>query len=138
MSAVALLRRQPAARAADDEHLRSPLRLWSAIRLALAFQISLMAIALVRDTLGNPGVLASAALLGLTDMDALTLSMNRLGTTTELVQLAARAIAIGVIANAILKLGLVVVLGVARFRRFAAIGLASLAAVSAAALWMWW
>jgi uncharacterized membrane protein (DUF4010 family) len=122
----------------EDEALKSPLRFWSAIRMAIAFQVSLMAIVYVRDTMGATGVLASAALLGLTDMDALTLSMNRLGTSPELVRLAARAIAVGIIANSVLKFGLVVVLGAKGYRPRAAAGLAVLALLSVATLWLLW
>ena len=43
--------------------------------------------------------------VGLTDMDALTYSMSRLGVTTGDAPLAARAIAIGLLSNTVLKLG---------------------------------
>lgn len=43
---------------------QSPLRLWSAIRVGLAFQLAITAIAFVRDSLGSLGILASAAVLG--------------------------------------------------------------------------
>jgi uncharacterized membrane protein (DUF4010 family) len=108
---------------------RSPLRLGSAILLALGFQAVLMAMSLVRDQFGNAGVLATSALLGLTDMDALTLSMSRLAAD-EGVRLAATAMAIGVLANTILKLSVVVTLGSGEFRRKAALGLIALGAAS--------
>lgn len=113
---------------------RNPLRVASAIRMALAFQAALMAIQFARSTFGSAGILYSAALLGLTDMDALTLSMNRLGTSAESVELAAQAIAIGVTANAVLKLGVALVLGEARYRWKAVSGLALLLTVGAAAI----
>lgn len=112
---------------AEDE--RSPLRLFSAIQMAIAFQVALMAIEYVRLRFGSPGVFVSAALLGLTDMDALTLSMNRLGREAGAVPIAAQAIAIGVSANAVMKLALTLVLGESRFRAHAAAGLAVLLVV---------
>lgn len=117
---------------------RSPLRLASAIRMTLAFQASLMAIAFVSETLGQYGVLASAAVLGLTDMDALTLSMNRLGEDPGLTQLAARAIGVGVLANASLKLGLTVVLGGPRYRGLAAAGQLAMMAAAIAGIRLFW
>ncbi|MEW5917711.1 MAG: DUF4010 domain-containing protein, partial [Gemmatimonadota bacterium] len=138
VTAAALWRRHGEAGGEADATSHSPLRFWSAIRMAVAFQISLMAIAFVRDTLGATGVLASAALLGLTDMDALTLSMNRLGTTPDLISLGARAIAVGIIANSVLKLGLVLALGAAPFRLRAGGGLALLTAASVLTLWLLW
>lgn len=116
----------------------SPLRFWSAIRMAVAFQASLMAIDFVRTQLGDQGVLASAAVLGLTDMDALTLSMNRLGETPAAVSLAARAITVGVIANTVLKLTLTAALGSSRFRLLAGGGLALLLAATVGALAVLW
>ena len=62
---------------------RSPLRLGAAIQMVLAFQVVLLAIPLVRRLFGTTGVLVSAAALGLTDMDALTYAMARLGAGEE-------------------------------------------------------
>ena len=138
ITAIAIWRQSEKEKSKDEEKLESPLKLWSAIRMALAFQLSLMAIAFVRDTLGARGVIASAALLGLTDMDALTLSMNRLGTTEELIELAARAIAVGVLANSVLKIVLVLTLGTGTFRRLAAMGIAALLLLGAVSLWLFW
>jgi len=115
---------------------RSPLRLGSAILLALGFQAVLMLMALVRDRFGQSGVLASAALLGLTDMDALTFSMSRLAGTADLASLAALAIAVGVLANTILKLGVVLVVGHGEFRRRAGLWLVGLALASVAGVWL--
>jgi uncharacterized membrane protein (DUF4010 family) len=106
--------------------------------MAVAFQAALMGIEFVRTRLGEQGVLASAAVLGLTDMDALTLSMNRLGEAPGAVGLAAKAIAVGVVANTVLKLSLAVVFGSASFRLRAGAGLAALLTVSLAALLVLW
>jgi uncharacterized membrane protein (DUF4010 family) len=111
--------------ARDDSEFkdRNPLRLVSAIQLAVAFQVVLMALSFVRERFGSTGITASAAVLGLTDVDALTFSMSRLGTSEELVRLAAQSIAVGILANTTLKLGLALVLGSAAFRWRTAIGL---------------
>ncbi len=118
------------------EDLRNPLRLWSAMKLALAFQAVLMIVDGVRDVFGAPGVLGSSALLGLTSLDALTLSMARLGGLPNTVRVAAAGIAIGVLANTVFKLLLVMALGSAGFRRRASVGLAGLAAASGLGLWV--
>jgi hypothetical protein len=62
-------------------------------------------------------------------MDALTLSMSRLAAD-EGVRLAATAMAIGVLANTLLKLSVVVVLGAGAFRRRASLGLLALGGAS--------
>jgi len=112
----------------------NPLRLGNAIRLALAFQLALMTLAWVRGAFGDPGVLPLAALLGLTDMDALTVSMAKLGTDDATVRLAAQAIMLGMLSNTVLKFGLTVGLGTAQFRRLAGAGLAFLGGATLLAL----
>ena len=111
----------------------NPLRLVPAMQMAVAFQLSIVAIAFVQRTLGTPGLYATATALGLTDMDALTFSMSRREAALA-AGIAARAIAIGVLSNTFLKLALVVTLGRASFRRRAGIGLTVLAAASALGL----
>jgi uncharacterized membrane protein (DUF4010 family) len=106
--------------------------------MTLAFQVVLMAIHVVERAFGSGGVLWSAAVVGLTDVDAITVAMARLGERPEMFGTAAKAIAIAVLANTALKLGVTVVLGAPAFRRVASVGLGLLAAASAGALVMWW
>ena len=87
--------------------------------------------------LGHRGVIGSAVVLGLTDMDALTVSMNHLGSSADMVSLAARAIAIGVLTNTVFKASLAVGAGSGRFRWLALAGLALLAAASVLGLFVW-
>jgi uncharacterized membrane protein (DUF4010 family) len=136
---VSFLRnRGKAAREKDEEESRNPLRLGSAIGMAVGFQIVLTIVAFTREKFGDQGVLPTAALLGLTDMDALTLAMNRLGNNEETMRLAAQALAIGIISNTVLKLGIATVLGRGRFRLVVALGLLSLGAGSLLGLWLFW
>jgi uncharacterized membrane protein (DUF4010 family) len=106
--------------------------------MAVGLQLALTAVAVVRQYVGDTGVLPTAALLGLTDMDALTLSMNRVGLGADQLSLAARAIGIGVISNTVLKLAAALILGRGRFRPRVAVGLAVLGLASVAALWIFW
>jgi len=123
--------------AAGTHDDRNPLRLGSAIQMTIAFALVLLAVPTAERLWGTTGVLGSAAVLGLTDMDALTYSMSRLGTTTGDAALAARAIAIGVLSNTVLKLALVLVLGSGGFRARAGVGLTMLALATATGLLLW-
>jgi uncharacterized membrane protein (DUF4010 family) len=58
-------------------------------------------------------------LLGLTDVDALTVSMARGVAPAVSPDVAAMAIAVGVLSNTAMKLGLALVFGSARFRTVA-------------------
>lgn len=108
----------------------SPLRLAVAVQLAVAFQIAMIAVALGQRYWGDTGVYTGATVLGLTDVDALTVSMSRPEAHLD-VSMAARAITIGVLSNTIVKLGLALALGRHAFRRRTATGLALVAGASA-------
>jgi uncharacterized membrane protein (DUF4010 family) len=114
-------------------HDASPLGLLSAFKMAVAFQVVLLLIPAIEQLWGSSGVLGSAAVLGLIDMDALTYSMARLGTSGA-AELAARAIAVGMLANTALKLTLVLSVGSPVFRRAAAPGLLALGGTMVAGL----
>jgi uncharacterized membrane protein (DUF4010 family) len=127
-----ILRSHPGPTSATDPDA-SPLGLLSAIKMVVAFQAVLLLIPAIQGTWGSAGVLTSAAILGLTDMDALTYSMSRLGSAGA-AALAARAIAVGLLANTALKLTLVLSLGSPEFRRAAAPGLLALGVAVATGL----
>ena len=120
--------------AAEDGEpkVKNPLRLGAALQMALAFQVALTALAFVRDRWGTGGVFATATFLGLTDVDALTMSMSRLDDTVPAL-LAAQAIVAGILANTALKFTLSVTLGTSVFRRVAGLGLAAMGAATALA-----
>jgi uncharacterized membrane protein (DUF4010 family) len=105
--------------------------------MALAFAAVLLIVPTVERLWGQSGVLGSAAVLGLTDMDALTYSMARLGDSTGDAPLAARAIGIGLLSNTVLKLALALILGTSGFRRIAAAGLVAYAISLLAGLMIW-
>lgn len=122
----------PAA-AVDDVDDVNPLHLAAAIRMAVAFQVAMVLISYVQRAWGTAGVYSTAGVLGLTDVDALTVSMSRPQAALS-PSIAAHAIAIGILANTLLKLTTALVLGRSTFRRRVAIGLTSLAVGSAAGL----
>lgn len=121
----------PVSQLALDE--KSPLRLWVAIRLAVIFQLAIMAITYARETWAAQGLYGTAVLLGLTDADALTVSMST-PSTGILPSIAARAIAIGILSNTVVKLAISVAAGSARYRLIAGGVLLAMATVTAIAL----
>jgi uncharacterized membrane protein (DUF4010 family) len=134
--ALTLTRRQAPANEKPVAVMKSPLRLVSAMRLALALQLVLFVIAFVQRRFGEGGILPTAALVGLTDVDALTLSMAKLGFDPGFLTVAAKAVAIGVLANTLFKMVLAVTMGSGAFRRAAGLGLLGIAAASALGLWL--
>jgi uncharacterized membrane protein (DUF4010 family) len=117
---------------------RNPLQFRAALQMALLFQLVLFGVAAANRFFGEAGLYGSAALLGLTDVDALTVSMAQLSVTgATTAAAAAEALTIGIAANTLVKLGIVLVAGQGAFRPFAAVGLALMAATLIAAVAAW-
>lgn len=127
---LVVARRSPALAPTDSTpgDSGSPLRLWTAIQLAVALQVVLTAMVVVRSRLGPDAVLATAAVLGLVNVDALTFAMSRLGTTPEAIALAARAVGIGLVATTLWKGAAGLALGAPRFRAIVTAGVIGLVA----------
>ena len=112
----------------------NPLRVGAALQMAALFQVVLYVVDAAQAWFGQAGLLTSAAALGLTDVDALTVTMARgLGARAGLEQ-AAQAITVGILANTLLKAGVAAVVGRGAFRRLAAGTLAVVALVMAGLL----
>lgn len=96
---------------ADGVPLRNPFSLTSAMRFALFFAAILLLVALVQRYMPPQGLYLVAGLAGLTDVDAITLSMARLARDGGGLGIAAGAVAIAAVTNTVVKAGLVVALG---------------------------
>ncbi|MGC4085363.1 MAG: DUF4010 domain-containing protein [Vicinamibacterales bacterium] len=126
-------------RRADPEHSAAaapsnPLQIGPALQMAVSFQVVLFAVALVRGWFGAGGLLATGAVLGLTDLDALTISMAKAAASGLAPDIAARAIAIGCLSNCVMKGAIAVALGTTTFGRRAAGALALMAVAIAVML----
>ncbi|MEI2721331.1 MAG: MgtC/SapB family protein [Gemmatimonadales bacterium] len=111
---------------AEDD--KSPLHVLASARMAVLFWLALIGIEYLEQRWGSTGVYTSAVLLGLTDMDALTVAMARLAAGPATALVAAKGVAIGVISNTVFKAGLGVTLGSPAFRTRLVLGLLALGA----------
>jgi uncharacterized membrane protein (DUF4010 family) len=123
-------KRQAAAR---HEKPKNPLQFYAAIKLTLLFQAAFYAVYWLQRLFQAAGTLASGALVGLVELDALIVAMARRASETGL-DTAARALLAGLIADAAVKLFLAVALGKGRFRWSMAAGLAGITAALGASL----
>lgn len=112
----------------------NPLQVMSALQMAVLFQLVLFAVYAVRAHWGETGVLFSGAILGLTDVDVLTISMAKSAEGQVSVPVAAEAIAIGILSNTIMKLFFGAAIGRGRFRVLTPAWLAIMAIASLAAI----
>lgn len=115
----------------------NPLRVGAALHMAILFQLVLYGVDAAQTWFGNAGLFASAAALGMTDVDALTVTMARATAARAGLDTAARAIAVGVLANTVLKAAIALVVGRGSFRRVTGAALVAMAAALAVALLRW-
>jgi uncharacterized membrane protein (DUF4010 family) len=117
-----------------QSEMTNPLQLVPALQMAVTFQVVLVAVEWAHRRFGSGGLLASGAVLGLTDVDALTISMAKsaLGGVTP--QIAAQAIAVGVLVNCVLKSGVSFALGARPFGKLAGSTVAAMGVAIAASL----
>ena len=134
--AVALGWRSLRGSKADAKALKNPLQLLSAIEMAALFQVVLFAVYYMRQWVGDSGLMVSGFVLGLTDVDALTLSMTRSVSTGTTIESACRAITIGIVANSIMKAAIAAAIGNRRFAWQTGLSFVGMAAAGAAAV-MW-
>ena len=119
--AVVLVRsthRAPAEAASDATvALTNPFSLTAATKFAALFAAVLLVVALVQHYFPGQGLYVVAALAGLTDVDAITLSMAGFANSGGDVALATRAIALAALSNTLVKAGLAATLGAAALKR---------------------
>lgn len=117
VAALAGVRRSDPVASGDAGLSRNPLQLRAALEMALLFQIVLVMVDLIGSRFGSSGLLGMAAVLGLSDADALTLSMaQEVGRGAVPATLAARAVATGLLSNTIVKVVLAATTGQGAFR----------------------
>lgn len=115
-----------------------PSELKSAVMFGLLYAVVLVAVAAARQHFGQSGLYLAAALSGLTDMDAITLSTARLVSTRHLeADIGWRMILIGGLANIVFKGSLVALLGARAFIKPVLIGFGIALAGGVAILLLW-
>lgn len=95
--------------------LSNPFSLWSAIQFGALFAGVLLAVKLTEHYFQGQGVVYLAALAGLTDVDAISLSMADLASRQQDVSLAAQAIVLACLSNTLVKAGMTYTLGAKAF-----------------------
>lgn len=103
LSALVLLGsfgRDASAAGAADFQLRNPFELLEVLRFGALLSAVMLAVVVVRHELGEPGLLGLAALSGLADADALTLSVARHGGADTI---AVQAVLLTVAVNTVTK-----------------------------------
>jgi len=115
--------------------VKNPTEIRAALAFGAAYAVVLVLAAWLNNTFGAQGLYAVAAVSGLTDVDAITLSSARL---FELEQLSARqasiAITLALLTNLLFKLGIITVVGGGRLARACGLPMIAIGAGASVAL----
>jgi uncharacterized membrane protein (DUF4010 family) len=133
LALILLLRRAPLA-GDQSPQVTNPFRLSEALKFAAVYAIVLLVVEGASRYLGTWGVVVAAVLAGLTDVDAITLSLAGAVGATLPPGAAAAAIAIAALSNTMAKAAYAVWLGSPAFRRAMLPVLGAAFAAGAAAL----
>jgi uncharacterized membrane protein (DUF4010 family) len=99
-----------------DIPLKNPFSLISALKFAILFGIVLLLVKYVQQNFPQQGFYIVAALAGLTDVDAITLSMAEYAKGGGDIKTAVTSITIAAVTNTLVKCGFVFMFGEGRIR----------------------
>ncbi len=130
-------RRRGEAPAVETPALRNPLSLRIAIKFALIYALVALLVRISQEY-GGPGSFYPLAFIsGLTQMDAIALSLaNEFGANRIPLALAAQGVVIGVVANTLFKYGWALVAGDKRLRWPLTLGMVPMAAAGCFGIWL--
>jgi uncharacterized membrane protein (DUF4010 family) len=134
VAAVLVAWRRGSSASHHSESLDSPLQLGVALQMTALFQAVLFVILFVQARWGSQALVATSAFVGLTDLDALTLSLARSAPASGDLSTTVVALVAGILANTCLKLGVAVVVGRGVFRTATAAALGAMALAMAVVL----
>lgn len=126
-------RRRPGRTASGPVRLRNPLGLATAIKFGILYAVIAFLVKAAPELGLTNGLLPLSFVSGLTDMDAISLSMAQSSQGTP-PDLAVRAVVLAAVANTLLKAGLAIGLGAAGIRLRVALVLGLTAAAGVAAM----
>lgn len=135
LGALATLRRSAGTEAAEAR-IGNPFELKTALQFAVLFAIVLLLARAAQEYFGSAGVYLASVLAGITQLDAITLSLASQVDAGLTPTVAARGLALAVAANSLFKAALALSLGARAFGRavLATLVLAAVAGVAAAFL----
>lgn len=98
--------------------LTNPFSLWEASKFGVLFAVVLLAVKLAEHYLPAQSLYLLAAVAGMTDVDAITLSMTELARQGSALELVSAAVIIAALSNTLVKCALVVLIGNGTVRRY--------------------
>src|SRR5262249_16497773 len=112
---VAMLWRRTGEQEQQDVDFRNPFGFWSVIELALFLSAIILLGRSVRESFGARSAIVGAVVIGLTDIDSVTISIAQLTPHTLTFESAAYAILAAVVSNTASKIAIEATIGRGRF-----------------------
>lgn len=135
---AAIAQRHAAKHGRHSESEATPSELKSAVVFGLLYIAVLHAVAIAKQHFGDAGLFAIAAISGLTDMDAISLSTAALVQDGHVTPATAwRVILLGGLANLLFKAGLIAIIGTRPLIRPALLGILA-TILGGSAIWIFW
>ena len=129
--------RPPGSPLSSPSEVRNPLSLRMALQFAILYALVVLLVRWAQTGFGGAGLYAASFFSGLTDLDAISLSlaqMQKSGSVTA--EQAVRALLVAAGANSLLKAGMAVALGGPSMRRTVVLVLGATTACAAGAAWL--
>ena len=107
-----------------DTHLPEgkPLNMQSAIIFGIVYTLIILLVSYTNEYFGSSGIFISSAIAGLTDIDAITISVSKLAGESLTIPVAHNAILLATISNTIIKIGIALWAGSKALRKYIYIG----------------
>lgn len=122
---------------AAPSEVRNPLSLRVAVQFAILYALIVFVVRWAQDVFGGAGLYAASFFSGLTDLDAISLSLAQMQQAGNvLAEEGARALIIAAGANSLLKAGMAISLGSRSMQRPVALVLGATAVCAAIAVWL--
>jgi uncharacterized membrane protein (DUF4010 family) len=112
--------------------LRNPLNFGTAIKFALFFAGVMLLVRYTNEHFGNSGTYIAGVISGITDVDAITLSMAKMAKNDSNTTLARNTILLAALSNTLVKFGIVLVAGSRSLIKVALIGFVAIFIVGTA------
>ena len=106
----------------EEIPLGEPLNIRDAVFFGLIYTAILILVSYASNNYGDKGIYISSAISALTDIDAITISMSKLGGYTVEFLTAQNAILLATLTNTIVKIGLTLWFGSKQLKKYILIG----------------
>lgn len=108
--------------AVDKIVLGDPLNIKNAVFFGIFYMGILLLVSYAHQTYGTKGIYVSSAISALTDIDAITISVSKLGGETMNLLSAQNAILIATLSNTIVKIGIALWMGSRKLKKYVLVG----------------